>query len=293
MQASLLFAAVSLTPPPPGLNEFSRTSGREGALASIRRASAAAVGRALADGKELLEIEFPPLIETKTQFDDFSNVEVLDANRDFSVQLALEPELSLGAQKDSLWLVFPDEGEAALAREAWPGAMYGQATQTYIAAAVEALGAEPLRPMGTSAATLFGGVFGPPPPPPPPPAPPPSLQLVVQPGEGGPMEDWLNLELLRREGTPMLCVNGALDKVTSGYYSNFLNPKLASCAERFYTQFEQVYYCKPIGAGRGWLFRVYPEQWCLFRQTREDIELVETYDERPTPQTCVDRLKLP
>ena len=31
---------------------------------------------ALADGVELLEVEFPPLLETKTQFDDFSNVEV-------------------------------------------------------------------------------------------------------------------------------------------------------------------------------------------------------------------------
>ena len=46
------------------------------------------------------------------------------------------------------------------------------------------------------------------------------------------MEDWLNLELLHQEGTPMLCLNGALDKVTSGYYSNFLNPKLGECAER-------------------------------------------------------------
>ena len=43
--------------------------------------------RALADGKELLEVEFPPLLETKTQFDDFTNVEVLDANRDFCVLL--------------------------------------------------------------------------------------------------------------------------------------------------------------------------------------------------------------
>ena len=105
------------------------------------------------------------------------------------------------------------------------------------------------------------------------------------------MEDWLNLELLRREGTPMLCLNGALDKVTSGYYSNFLNPKLAACAERFFSQFEPIYYCKPLGAGRGWLFRVYPEPWQLFLQTRDDLVLIETYDERPTPQTCVDRLK--
>ena len=107
------------------------------------------------------------------------------------------------------------------------------------------------------------------------------------------MEDWLNLERLRQPGTPMVCVNGALDKVTSGYYSNFLNPELGKASERFFTNFEQVYYCKPIGAGRGWLFRVYGEPWQLWRQTRDDLELVETYDERPTAQACVDRLKLP
>merc|ERR1712129_296342 len=91
-----------------------------------------------------------------------------------------------------------------------------------------------------------------------------SLQVVVQPGDGGPIEDWLNLELLRKDGTPMVCLNGALDKVTSGYYSNFLNPKLAKCAERFFSKFEPVYFCKPLGAGRGWLFRVSPEPWQLY-----------------------------
>ena len=131
------------------------------------------------------------------------------------------------------------------------------------------------------------------PPAPPPPAPPPSLQLCVQPGDGGPMEDWLNLELLRTDGVPLVCVNGALDKVCSGYYSNFLNPKLGECAARFFDRFDQAYYLKPIGSGRGWLFRVYGEPWQLFRQTREDLELAETYEARPTPAECVERLKRP
>ena len=64
-------------------------------------------------------------------------------------------------------------------------------------------------------------------------------------------------------------------------------------AERFFSTFEQVYYLKPIGSGRGWLYRVYPEAWSLYRQTKEDLVLVESYAERPTPQQCVDRLKLP
>ena len=141
-------------------------------------------------------MEFPPLLETKTQFDDFSNVEVLDANRDFGVQLAGAAEIRAAADGAALWLCFADAGEATLAREAWPGAFYGAATQTYIAAAVRALGRDPLLPLGTNAAALatkLGALFGG--------AkeeeadkaalPAPSLQLVIQPGDGGPMEDWL------------------------------------------------------------------------------------------------------
>jgi hypothetical protein len=241
MLVVLVLTCGALTVPPPGLNEFARSSGRVGTLATIRRSAASAVGRALADGLELVEVEFPPLVETKNQFDDFSNVEELDANRDFGVQLALEPEIVSVAPGQKLWLCFADDGEAQLAREAWPGKRYADATQTSIAGAIRMAGLEPLRPLGSSAADAAGSVaamlgFARKPPPPPFPALPAALQLVVQPGNGGPMEDWLNLEILRHPGTPMVCVNGALDKVTSGYYSDLLNPKLGQCAARFFSQ---------------------------------------------------------
>ena len=223
----LALACGALTKPPPGLNEFSRLSGRGGALSVIRRSAATAIGRALADGCELLEIEFPPLLETRTQFDDFSNVEELDANRDFGVQLALEPEIAAMAPGEQLWICFADDAEAQLAREAWPGRMYAAAFQTSIAGAICMKGDEPLRPLGTGAADAATNIaamlgFGAKPPPPPP-APPALLHLVVQPGNGGPMEDWLNLEILRESGTPMVCLNGALDKVTTGYLSRYIS----------------------------------------------------------------------
>jgi hypothetical protein len=288
LHGAITLAMTALSPVPPALNEYSR-GGRGGTLATMRRSAAAAVGRALADDLLLLEIEFPPLCETKTQFDDYSNTEVLDANRDFAVQLGLERELSAAAPDATMWMCFADDGESELAREAWPGTIYKEATITSISAAVSASGADPFKPFGSWAvkskaeeevakAKL---------------APVAALQLIVQPGDGGPIEDWLNLELLRKDSTPMVCVNGALDKVTSGYYSNFLNPKLAQCSERFFTKFEQVYYCKPVGAGRGWLFRVYPEPWQLYRQTREELELVETYETRPKAADCTERLKRP
>eukprot|EP00966_Prymnesium_polylepis_P135590 3134405-Prymnesium_polylepis.1 len=60
-------------------------------------------------------------METKTQFDDYSNVEVLDANRDFAMLLAQEPEITAAAPDAALWLCFADDDEAGLAVEAWPG----------------------------------------------------------------------------------------------------------------------------------------------------------------------------
>lgn len=288
MLAALAACAEALSPLPPGL-KLGCVRGREDTLAVIRRSVAAALGSMIADGIELIEVDFPPLIEKKTQFDDYSNIEVLDANRDFAMQLSLQREVVSVAPGGSLWVCFADDGEVELAREAWPGAMYATATQTSIAAAVSASGLEPLKPFGAWAtqskakkAAAAAAI-----------APPAALHLVVQPGDGGPMEDWLNVELLKRDGIPLVCLNGALDKVTSGYYSNFLNPRLAQCALRFYSRFEQAYYCKPIGSGRGWLFRVYPEDWQLYRQSRDELTLVETYPKRPTPAWCSERLKLP
>ena len=148
MLGPLTLAMTALSPVPPALNEYSR-GGRGGTLANMRRSAAAAVGRALADDLLLLEIEFPPLCETKTQFDDYSNTEVLDANRDFAMQFGLERELSAAAPDATMWMCFADDGESELAREAWPGTIYKEATITSIIAAVSASGADPFKPFGS------------------------------------------------------------------------------------------------------------------------------------------------
>ena len=84
----------------------------------------------------------------------------------------------------------------------------------------------------------------------------------------------------------------ALDKVTSGYYSNLLNPKLARVRRAFLLA---------IRAGllqadwRGpWM--AVPRVWRAVAAASAEqggLTLVETYEERPTQQVCVDRLKLP
>jgi hypothetical protein len=69
-----------------------------------------------------------------------------------------------------------------------------------------------------------------------------SLQFICQPGNGGPVEDWINVELLHRVAGPAVTtciVNGALDKVREGYYPALVFPALAKTVP-FYRQCEPV-----------------------------------------------------
>lgn len=304
--AGSLTRPQTLTQMPPAANEWTRSAATRADLdATFRTTALQALTRATDDNHTLLEIEYPPLLASKTQFDDFSNVEQLDANRDLAVELAaaLTPQHPEG----SLWLVFPDEEEARLAQEAWPGQRFQQASVTCITEACTALDRQPALPLGTAAAAMATGVASlldggrtNAASPAPPALPDPSLFFAVQPGDAGPMEDWLNLETLsaadaepaRGNGVPLVCFNGALDKVRSGYYPAIFFPRLAQCVDRFYSRFEAVYYLRPL-SGRGFLFRVYPEPWQLVRQTKTELVTIETYETRPSLRACVERLSKP
>ena len=65
---------------------------------------------ALQDGKELIEVEFPPLLKN-----DISVGETLDTNRLFVKDIAK----SFETYGKDLWVVFPDAKEASLAKEKW------------------------------------------------------------------------------------------------------------------------------------------------------------------------------
>jgi hypothetical protein len=97
------------------------------------------------------------------------------------------------------------------------------------------------------------------------------VHLVCQPGNGGPVEDWINVKSLH-EASKGLCatvvVNGALDKVRDGYYPSLFFPALAK-ATPFYQDFEAALYLKPVSdkGVYGWIYRVYPEPWQVILQT--------------------------
>lgn len=135
---------------------------------------------------------------------------------------------------------------------------------------------------------------------------PPSLHVICQPGNGGPVEDWINCESLYNAcpspSTITLIVNGALDKVRDGYYPAIFFPKLAATVDRFYRKTEPILILKPIADKGlyGWLYRVYPEPWQVILQTtkpsrngKEQVvenTVVSVSDERPTYAQAVQKL---
>jgi hypothetical protein len=129
------------------------------------------------------------------------------------------------------------------------------------------------------------------------------LHLVCQPGNGGPVEDWINVKAFhdRARGVPTCIVNGALDKVRDGYYAPFIFPKLAKTMS-FYQSFEPMLFLKPISdkGVYGWLFRVYPEPYQVIlqlpgRNKQDKLEVEDIValvsDKRPSYVDCVKALQ--
>lgn len=290
--------------------------------ADFRSRAQVALEKATADGHKLCEFEFPPLLggdKSKTQFDDFDNVQELDRNKDWAVLFAA----SLMGTKDSkrfedgkLWLLFPDLKECELAKAEWAGQRFRAVTFTTIEAVTNFLSSGGYdAPWGSSLISglskLMGGEDGD--------AgllgdqsaldelengrnAPSELALIVQPGNGGPVEDWVNCEKIfdASPSTQMVIVNGALDKLRGGYYAAVFFPKLAKSVDRFFTRFESIFYLKPISdkGVYGWMYRVYPEPWQVVLQTavekkgRLEIinEVVYFSNERPDYNFVVARL---
>jgi len=184
-----------------------------------------------------------------------------------------------------IWLIFSDLKECELTRKEWQGQSYQVATYTTIEAATEFWGGKYDAPWGANlvsgisktmggngedmglmgdSSTLDALEMGK--------NAPPDINLVIQPGNGGPVEDWINLEkIYDNNDSPIVVINGALDKVRNGYYPGIFFPKLAATVDRFYKKFESGLYIKPISdkGVYGWLFRVYPEPWQVVLQSVE------------------------
>ena len=267
----------------------------------------------------------------------------LNKNRDWCVQWL--PTLSSqafnnGDQKD-IWFILPDTKEVELCKEEWKGGRYQQSAvfssieavaQHYFATKSsagngaasendgEGGGQGYSKPWGASFANAFNqlvkgdddtgststGLLGderaldrlddtss-------------SLHLVCQPGNGGPVEDWINVKKFHEKAgsnIPTIVVNGALDKVRDGYYAPFIFPALAKTFG-FYRCFEPLVFLKPVSDKGlyGWIFKMYGEPWQVYLQKARTVEkaaqsilevediVALVSDTRPSYQECIQAL---
>jgi len=309
----LKLSATELSSLPAGISPFERNLSKNiDVQGDFRNRASNAINSAVSAGKKLIEIEFPPLIggdNSKSQFDDFDNVQELNKNRDWCIQCL--PNL----ESEPIWFILPDLKECELAKEEWKGSRYRDAAVwTTIEAVTEHYSdGDYSKPWGASFASgmnsLLGGDRGdagllgdvraldslsea------------PKIHFVCQPGNGGPVEDWVNVEKFHNNAptdTATVIVNGALDKVRGGYYPSLFFPQLGATVDRFYKKFDSVFYLKPVTdkGVYGWLYRVYPEPWQVVLQTVKtknngdkyvEDTVVYTSEERPTFADAVQKL---
>jgi hypothetical protein len=337
----------TLTSLPKGISPFEKSKG-ENVQKELRGLALSALLRGINDqpAHVLLEVEFPPFLggeDAKSQFDDFDNVQELNKNRDWCIELLPLLKGSLQSTQTNIWLVLPDLKEVELAKQEWTGKLYRDAasftsieaiTQHYCSSNSRRSssnnnnnnsssnknsqeGPEYSKPWGATLARFANqlikgdsenssnasGLLG-------------DersldplqdnccdLHLICQPGNGGPVEDWINVKAFHDAAggnIPTCIVNGALDKVRDGYYAPIIFPKLAKTFD-FYKSFEAMLFLKPISDKGiyGWVFRVYPEPWQVILQTpvrdkndqlviQETVALVS--DTRPSYQKSVQAL---
>ena len=169
-----------------------------------------------------------------------------------------------------------------MAKEEWTGQRYRSACKfTSIRAAVEAAGAPLKLPWGSTLASTVNklqggdGILADSSSLDPLAADTVRLHMVCQPGNGGPVEDWLNVETLSKSlpNVPLVVVNGALDKVRDGYYPAVFFPALAA-TKGYYDAFDAVFFLKPlVDKGLyGWLYRVHPEPWQVVLQRPKSVQ---------------------
>ena len=108
-------APPKLTPLPSGINTYEVSAGvRSRPLEALQPVALRAVEAARAAGVRVGEVEFPPLLGEKTQFDDVDNVQILDANRDWAMR-CLQP--LAGDLKATLWLASASSDRSVFSRE--------------------------------------------------------------------------------------------------------------------------------------------------------------------------------
>lgn len=196
---------------------------------------------ALADGKSLIEIQFPPIPNMATA----ALNQLLDANRVFTRELirCLIPKY----EPNQLHVLFPDVGEARLAKQA-----YGDVPFNICVLSDQ-----------TPSFIYRRGIA-----------------LIINPGFN--ICEWIYIQNLYSSQSKcvLVTVNADLDKVRSSYYPRLFYPRLHKAKNNLLIRFEEIYYIKSFAKG-GTLLRRFPYNWTLFYVHKNGIREIWQNEKRP------------
>ncbi|QDZ23195.1 DUF1995 domain-containing protein [Chloropicon primus] len=228
-----------------------------------------AVRDALKDGEKLIEVEFPPLSLGAVCGDGEGSVE-MDAN--LGHVLELSAMLVKESKQKNLKVLLPEEKEEeellSLKEAQYPNASFGTGFLTNPSLLGDVgldLFQKPITECIDPEDSLFLAAY-------------PSFSV----------NEMLAVEELHVEepGTPIVVVNGELDRFRSGYYPKLFYKKVAAMSSSFIPGFVGAFYLHNFkGRKPGSLFRRYPGPWQVFRRdadTTEVRECIHEQDERPT-----------
>ena len=205
----------------------------------------------------IMEVEFLPMRKN-----DISVVETLDTNRYFT-------SLFAKALRDyKPCVVFPDKNEMNLAIQT----SFKDDKETRLSNIPKVL-AE----LQEDPAADIGG-----------------LVILVNPGFN--VEEWIEASHIPADSTrPMICINGALDRLRNGYYPGLFYPKLTSVTKSFYSKADQTFFVQPVACAgdrfRGYITREYPGKFALLVKDSVGYAQIAEYDELPKGMDMFNAVK--
>ncbi|KAJ7515917.1 hypothetical protein O6H91_22G034700 [Diphasiastrum complanatum] len=225
----------------------------------------AATEAALADSKQLLEIEFPTAGLTTVPGDIEGGIEMSN-----SMELVRYFCQSLfgGEKASSTRIFFPDVSEVELAKKSiFEGCVF---KLDYLSSpsGLEDIGFGKKVRMSDRAKSTD------------------KTFIIAYPYFN--VNEMLAVEELFRDvakinGCPIIVFNGELDRIRSGYYPSFFYPRLGALSKTFLPEFETVYYIHNFkGRNGGTLFRVYPGPWQVICNTKGQLVCIHEQENMPT-----------
>jgi hypothetical protein len=108
------------------------------------------------------------------------------------------------------------------------------------------------------------------------------------------VDEWINIPKIDK-GSPIIIINGNLDRLRNGYYPWFIYPALTKVTKEYYVNTVQAVYLSPIAVGGArlgaWLTRIYPGKWEILVKGTSEYEVISESEKEPEAKVAWNMAK--